>query len=479
MKTPRSLSAFVVKIVFFIIFSISIHTVNAQDKIELKNANELSGKVIDGQNVREATGNVEFVQGNVKVYCNSATQYIDANRVELRGNVRIYQDTLTLLTSKATYFGDDKRAICEGGVTLKDPNATIRADGGVYFFNEAKAIFKGDVIVLNPQYRITSRELTYMRNTEDSFAKGNVIVTTDSAVIKANNIDFYKLQGKTFARENVSIESDSTIITSDSATNYSKEKKSHASGNVKIVSQNNNTIIYGNDIENFETENYTLLKGNARLIQIEENTDTLFIYSDTMEAYRKEPELYIAKGNAEVIRNEFFAKAGTGIYFRTKETVSLSKEPIVWQENIQMTGDSIYAELPKKKLQTIYVKKIEKENSVSSFVISKNSDEYFKNRYDQVSGDEIEIYFIDDKINRLDVTNNSTSIYFLYEDSKANGMNKIEGEKIFTYFDSTGKVEKIKVDTNPKGEYIPETVINTQSLTLPGFELREDKPKKR
>ena len=64
--------------------------VSGQEKIELKNADELSGKVIDGQNVREANGNVEFAQGNVKVYCNSATQFIDANRVELRGNVKIY-----------------------------------------------------------------------------------------------------------------------------------------------------------------------------------------------------------------------------------------------------------------------------------------------------------------------------------------------------------------------------------------------------
>jgi lipopolysaccharide export system protein LptA len=414
----------------------------AQDKIELKNADQLSGKVIDGENVREATGNVEFVQGNVRVFCNSATQFIDANRIELRGNVRIYQDTLMLLTSKATYFGGDRRAICEGGVTLKDPNATIRADGGVYFFNEGKAIFKGDVIVINPQYRITSEELTYMRGTEDSFAKGNVIVTTDSAIIKANNIDFYKTQGRTFARENVIIESDSTIITSDTAINFSKEKKSLASGNVKIVSLNNNTTIFGNNIENYEKENYTLLKGHARLIQIEDNTDTLYIYSDTMEAYRKEPELYIAKGNAEVIRNEFLAKGGIGIYFRDRETISLSKVPVVWQDNVQMTGDSIYAELPKKKLQTIFVKKIAKESSVSSFVISKNEDEFFKNRYDQASGDEIEINFINDKINRMDIKNNSISIYFLYEENKANGMNKTEGQRIIANFDSTGAVPK-------------------------------------
>jgi lipopolysaccharide export system protein LptA len=456
----------------------------SQEKVELKNADELTGKVINGQNVREANGNVEFNQGNVRVYCNSATQYIDANRIELRGNVKIYQDTLTLLTSKATYFGDDKKAICEGGVTLNDPNATIRADNGIYFFSEAKAVFKGDVIIVNEGYRITSQELIYMRNTEDSFAKGNVIVTSDSAIISADNIDFYKTQGKTYALGNVSIESDSTIITADTSTNYSGEKRSVASGNVKIKSLNNNTEIYGNNIENFRLKNYTILKGNARLIQIETdslkvNKDTLFIYSDTMEAFRNLPDHYIARSNVEIIRNEFSAKCMEGIYYRENETVSLSGKPIVWQDLLQMTGDSIYAELPENKLQTIYVKKIPGDNSLASFVISGNKDEFFADRYDQISGDDIEINFNDNRLDRIEVKNNSSSIYFLYEENKANGLNKVEGMDLYIFFGEDKKVSKIKVDTDPVGEYVPEQIISSTSLTLPGFDLREDKPVRR
>ena len=130
----------------------------SQDKIELKKSDKLTGKTVDGKTVREAIGNVHFVQGNVNVFCNEAIQYIDDNKIELKGNVKIYQDTLSLFTSKATYYGTDKHAVCEGGVTLKDPNATLRADDGVYYFNDAKAIFKGDVIIINPAYRITSKE---------------------------------------------------------------------------------------------------------------------------------------------------------------------------------------------------------------------------------------------------------------------------------------------------------------------------------
>ncbi len=451
--------------------------VSGQEKIELKNADELSGKVIDGQNVREANGNVEFAQGNVKVYCNSATQFIDVNRVELRGNVKIYQDTLTLLTSKAVYFGDDKKAVCEGGVTLKDPNATLRANNGVYFFNETKAVFKGNVIIINPQYNITSDELTYLRNTEDSFAKGNVIVKTDSAVIKAASIDFFRQQGKTFAYGSVSIESDSTIIYSDTATNYSAEKKSVATGNVKIETLDKSIIITGNSMENYERENYTILKDSAKLMRAEEGKDTVFIYSNIMEAYRNKPEYYVAEGDVRFIRNDFYSKCGRAVYYKDNESVSLSKEPVVWQENMQMTGDSIFAELPENKLQSVFVRKIpELKNSVVSFVVSGNADEYFKDRYDQISGDDVTIKFVSNKINFIEVKKNSRSIYFVYDNDKANGINNIEGDNMYIYFGEDEKVEKIKVESDPKGEYIPENLLGTANLTLPGFNLREDKP---
>lgn len=452
----------------------------SQEKVELKFAKELTGKIIDGQEVREANGNVEFVQGNVKVYCNSATQYITSNRVELRGNVKLYQDTLSLFTSNANYFGDDKKAVCEGGVTLKDPNAILRADNGIYSFSDSKALFKGNVIIINPDYRITANEITYFRNNENSFAKGNVIVTTDSAVISADNIDFFRQQGKSFAYGKVKIESDSTIIHSDTATNFSNDKISVASGNVKLISLNNNAVISGNALENYEKDNFTIVKGNAKFKQIENNKDTIRIYSDTMKAFRNKPEYYVALSNTEIIRNNFLSKCQTGIYYRDSSKVSLSGNPIIWQDRIQMTGDSVYADFPGKKLQTIFVKKTDRlSDSKTSFVISGISDSINASgdsRYDQISGNDVTLKFQNEKINLIEVFKNSRSFYFLFDNGKPDGINKAEGEFIKVYFGDDEKVNRIKVEENPKGEYIPENLLNTIPLTLPGFNLRKDKP---
>ena len=452
----------------------------SQEKVELKNADQLKGSVIEGKNVREATGNVILQQGNITVYCNSATQYLDENYVDLRGNVRIIQDTLTLLTSHGIYYGNEKRANGSGGITLKDQNATLTANSGIYYFNDAKAIFTGNVHVVNPDYDITSDKLTYLRNTEDSFADGNVTVTTDSAVVTAEKVDFYKHQGKTQAYQNAKLESDSTIITADTLTNFSIEKKSFANGKVKIVSLNNNTVVYGDYLENYEKENHTKVTGNARLIYAEEDKDTLFIYSKKMEAFRNKPEYYTATDSVETIRGDFLSKSGLSTYYADSETVSLSLEPIVWQKNSQMTGDSIYADLPGKKLQTIYIRKLETlPGTKNSFVISQNADKGFPDRYNQIKGTDITMHFEDEKIHKADVVGSAQSIYYLFEEQKANGVNRAEGKNMVINFDSTEQVSKILIDSDPVGQYIPEIKIPGEKLILPEFIFRKDKPVRR
>ena len=146
-----------------------------------------------------------------------------------------------------------------------------------------------------------------------------------------------------------------------------------------------------------------------------------------------------------------------------------------------MTGDSIFAELPEKKLQTIYVKKLPGlTDSKISFVISglnnENSALSGEERYDQISGEDITLNFENEKINLIEVNKKSRSFYFLFDNGRPDGINKIEGENLFIYFGDDEKVTRIKVELRPKGEYIPESLLNNTVLTLPGFNLRTDKP---
>ncbi len=158
----------------------------------------------------------------------------------------------------------------------------------------------------------------------------------------------------------------------------------------------------------------------------------------------------------------------------------LLREPVVWQDELQLTADSIYAEFPDKKLKKIIAKRIpEVRNSKLSFAISKNTDIRYSQRYDQISGRIITLNFEDEKITAAEVEGEARSIYFMYEDQSASGMNRIEGMKLFIYFDGDQKVTRIKVTGGPKGDYIPEQLIGSYEQLLPGFLLRDDIPERK
>jgi hypothetical protein len=307
---------------------------------------------------------------------------------------------------------------------------------------------------------------------QKSFARGNVKVVSDSSTIYSDNLVYEKLIGISTATGNVKIESDSTVITSRKATYFDFEKKSIAEENVRINFLNKNANVYGNYAENYEKRNYSFVKGNARLIQIELNDgkeDTTFISSGLMESFRNKPEHYIARDSVRVIRNDFLSSSDAAYYFINETgkggVISLAKDPVVWKEELQVTGDSIYAFF-RDDIDDIYVNK-------SAFAFQSNTT--VEGRYDQISGIFMHIGFLLNEINYIQVDTNAASIYFVYDSQMPNGANRSDGEVIKLYF-KLKKVDAVKVYGKPKGTYFPESLVNPSELLLLGFRIRSNKP---
>lgn len=466
------MSKFKFSIIVLTLF-IRIPDVFSQDKITLNHADSLIGRTIDGEQVREAIGNVSMTHNNVKINCNRVIQYYNQNKADLYGNVNVVQDTLSIFAPSGTYYGNESKVVCSNGATLTDPKTTLKANYGVYQFNQDLANFRGNVRVTdNTSYTITSDELDYYRSVQKSYARGNVKVVSDSSIIYSDNMIYEKLIGIATATGNVKIESDSTVITSKKATYYDFEKKSIAEENVKIDFLTEDAIVYGNYAENYEKTNYSLIKGKCRLVQIEakdEKQDTTFIYSGVMESFRNKPEHYIARDSVKTIRNDFLSNSQVGYYFRDASgkggVITLSKEPVVWKEELQVTGDSIYAYF-REDIDDIFINK-------SAFALQSN--EKFPNRHDQISGVFMHIKFLSNQISTIQVDTNAASVYYFYDSENPNGANRSYGEVIRLMFVDK-KVDKVKIKGKPKGTYFPENLVNPAELQLLGFRLRNDKP---
>lgn len=458
------------QILIIILFSLSVY---AQDKITLNYADSLVGRTINGEQVREAIGNVSLTHNDVKITCSRVLQYYDQNKAELFGNVRVVKDTVTITAPYGIYYGNEGKVVCPNGAVLTDPKSTLTASYGVYLFSQDLANFRGNVkITDNRTYTITSDELDYYRSVQKSYCRGNVKVVSDSSVIYADNMVYEKLIGISTAAGNVKIESDSTVITSNKATYYEFDKKSIAEENVVIHFLNKDATIWGNYAENYEKTNYSFIKGRAKLIQIDVKdsiNDTTYIFSEKMESFRNKPEYYIATDSVRTIRNDFLSSSQAGYYFRDISgeggVISLSKEPVVWKEELQVTGDSIYAYF-KDEIDDIYVKR-------SAFALKLN--ESFNDRYDQISGVFMHMKFFQNEINYIQVDTNAASIYFIYDNENPNGANRSKGEVIKLFF-RLKNVDKVNIYGKPEGTYFPENLINTSELKLLGFRIRTNKP---
>lgn len=426
---------------------------------------KMIGKTINGEAIREVFGNVVVTQGNIRITCEHAIQYISMNNAELIGNVVLTQDSLTLTTDKGFYYGDERKAESNSGVILNDKKVVLSADTGEYYFRLNKAYFQHNVKLFDTSTTLTSKVLTY-----------------------------YKDEDRMTARGDVKIVSKESIITADSLEHFRNTRVTYAYKNVEIKNTTNNVVIYGDHLEDFAKINYTLVNLNPLLIQIDTTytgrndslvtdqsqalfkLDTLIIKSQRMESFRDTSNIFKATDSVRIVRDRFASLNDLTIYYRedqkiiTKKVGEEAKQPILWYGNSQLTGDSV----------TIFVR----DNSIKLLDVDRNAfllsqDSTYSNRFNQLSGTRIEVEFTQGDISKTEVFGGVHSIYYLFEDHTPNGLTKSSSESATINFENR-KVNAVRLYGSPSSEYYPENKVEGKepSFTLPGYVFYKNRPVK-
>lgn len=433
----------------------------AQNKNEMivVTGDSLVGKFIAGESIREVYGNVVLTQGDVRITCNKAIQFLGRNDAELMGNVIATQDTLTIKTEKGYYYGNLRMSRSINGVTLDDRKVILTADSGQYYFNEDRAFFQSNVTLLDTITTLYADQLTYFKQRDHSVAVGNVKIVDSENIIEADSLEHFR-----------------------------KTEITYANSNVKITNAKNNTTIYGGHLEDYRQLKYTLIRIDPVLMQIDSSyrldedslgvfsIDTLIINSLKMESFRDTADIFIATGLVKIIQGEFTSDNDKTIYLRSEEKIITSKEgtdsrqPVLWYENSQLTGDSIIIHLKNNDITMLEVEG-------NAFLLSQN--EIFKTRFDQSTGSRVLIYFADNRISRTEFFGTVYSIYNMFEENEPNGLTKSNSQSAVVYFENN-QVSEVRLYGQPVSEYYPEPQVfgNERSFLLPRFSFIENRPVK-
>jgi lipopolysaccharide export system protein LptA len=421
--TQRTAAFLYILLVFVLLFSVP-RTVAAQskeeEKIHIDHADSLVGLEINGEKARMLIGHVRFSQGRTIVTCRKATQFLATNIVMLEGEVEMRDDSVRMVGERGVYDANKKVAEAFERVLLQDSTTTLKARYAKYTVDSREAYFSDHVIVEDTSSVTTAEQLTYDRRNQTTVAIGNVV----------------------------------------------------------IVNSANNLTIRGNHFENYRQTGYSRMTNHPSVTQIDtgsaEKKDTLTITAHLLESYRDSIPRMIATDSVEIVRGAMAARAGYSVFFTKTDSIILSQSPVVWygsdrHDENQVSGDTVTLKLIRRKLETASIR--------GRAVAVSRADSIYTNRFNQMTGREMILHFNEDHVSRIDVITTATSLYYLFDEGKGGGANRISGDRIVIMFDK-GKMDKITTRSGVEGAFYPEKMIRGREAeyNLDGFKWRTDKP---
>lgn len=436
------------KIFLFILISVSIY---AQENQIVAIGDSLVGRVINGESIRELHGNVVMTQNNVRITCNRAIQYLAKNEAELIGNVVVTQDSIVIKSPQGRYFGNSQIAFSDAGINLTDGHVKLKSRKGYYYFEEKRSYFFDGVSLQEGVSSLTTDKLNYYDNEDKAVAIGNVMVKDTASTLFADSLVYLR-----------------------------QTKITNAFNNIRLFNSTNNLEIFCDRLDDDGIKNHTRIWENPILVKIDSTSDskadTLVVSSVTMESFNDSTNKLIAKDSVKILQNSFSSINSKTILYQNDESVEIIKQeddsqpPVLWNENTQLVGDSVFIKVKEKKLNQIQLKN-------NSSIISEHKDLNF--RYDQISGKNILIFFDKDEIKQTDVYGNVLSIYYVFDDGKPNGLIKSSSENAKIFFKNK-EVEDVRLYGKPQSEYHPENMISgkEKDFTIPTFKLYSGKPAK-
>ncbi len=436
---------------FFLLILISVTIYAQRENPVIAIGDSLVGKVVNGESIRELHGNVVLTQGNVRITCDKAIQYLAKNEAELIGKVVVTQDSIEIKSSRGRYFGNTQIAFSDAGISLTDGHVKLKSKKGYYYFDEKRSLFYEDVSLEEGITKLFTEKLNYYDNEDKAVANGNVVIQDTSSTLIADSLIYFR-----------------------------QTKFTDAYKNIRLYNSTNKVSVFCDRLKDDGIKKITIIWENPIIVRIDStanNIDTLIVSSITMEAYNDSTNKLIAKDEVKINRNLFSSVNSKTVFYQNDDTIEIIKQeddlmpPVLWNENTQLVGDSVFIKIKEKKLDQIQLKN-------NSSIISGHKDLDY--RYDQISGKNINIFFKDDEIKQTEVFGNVLSIYYVFDEGKPNGLIKSSSESAKIFFNNK-EVNDVKLYGKPQSDYYPENQIEGEEkdFTIPTFKLFENRPTKK
>lgn len=478
----------------------------AQRQVKLKKADYLFGAVKDGERFDRVIGNVVFVQNNTTIYCDSAHFFKKKNRVEAFGQIHITDgDSVDVVSRSLSYDGNKRIAYLRKNVVftkkgiatlytdfldydrpksearyfnggrLVDSANVLTSKKGYYDIRTNMASFKTEVTGKNPDYTLESDTLQYNSTTKIIYFRDNTTVTDKDGSTAVYKSGFYNTNLKASALNLGQMETAEYKIKGDEYQIDDVRKFYRAKGRVVMTSKEENMLIFGDNSFYDKQKGISKVFGNSFVAKIGDDADTLFITADTLvsiESPDPKKKRLLAYKNVKIFKSDMQGVADSLAYIAIDSTLHMYTQPILWNNENQMTADSIYMVMKNKKIDQLYM-------IANSFVASQDS---LKN-FNQIKGRRMVAHFSGSQINFVSVNGNGESIYHALQEKEietdkgkflvtyTTGMNKMICSNMKINF-KEGRINNVSAYVQPDATFTPPHEIKETDRLLKGFDWK-------
>ncbi len=157
--------------------------------------------------------------------------------------------------------------------------------------------------------------------------------------------------------------------------------------------------------------------------------------------------------HVNVFKTNMQAKADSLFYTSADSTLRWYRNPIIWSQSSQQTGDTIYLQLRNKKINSVQIIN-------NAFAVNVDID---STKFNQIKGKMITGFFKDGKLSSMYVDGNAESVYFTKSD---------DGKK----YDKMNQTISSRVKVNFKNSEISEVVPikDVEGATTPVADIKQD-----
>lgn len=502
MAKNQALRSFIINVLLLLVFSSGWAQEQPAEKKEInivyganftKDETRYPGASIFSKDDRQ----LQFEHQGADLWCDIAIFYQKENRLRALGNIRLQQgDSVQMTSNKIDYDGNTRLAKARENVVLRNNDMTLRTDTlyfdrenqesyyntsgtvvdsantltseiGRYYMIPKKFQFLDSVHIKNPEYTMDSEQLDYYNTSKNAYMYGPSTITGKTYMIYCER-GFYDTRiERGYGIKNTRINYNNRIIEGDSVYFDKASEFASATNYIKVTDTINESVIRAHYAEVFKAKDSVFATKRAVSISMVEQ-DSLYIHGDTlMVTGKSEARILRAFRNAKFYKTDMSGKCDS-IHFAEKSGITqLITNPVLWNVENQMTGDSIHliSNLKTEKMDSLKVLN-------NAFIISLDS--ISKTGYNQAKGKDLFGKFIENELKIVDLVKNTEVIYYLYDDDQELvGINKTICSAIRMTM-TENEIEDITFLTNPDGDIFPEKDLPQNSRKLKGFIWRGD-----